>query len=105
MPVYQNPIRSNRNHESTHTSIYRLVAVHGHSLGVSAKLAVCRWADRTAGVATNSTARLLLESKELFGAEALVVDLRGCFNEILEVGTSKEIAEIDEFAVVLILDW
>jgi len=32
------------------------------------------------------------------------VDLRGGFNEILKVGTSEEVAEIDEFAVVLILN-
>jgi hypothetical protein len=46
-----------------------------------------------------------LESEQLLRAEGLVVDLRGGFDEILEVGAGEEVAEIDEFAVVLILDW
>jgi hypothetical protein len=33
------------------------------------------------------------------------VDLRGGFNEVLQVSASEEIAEIGEFAVGFILDW
>lgn len=46
----------------------------------------------------------LLERKELLGAERLVVDLRGGVDEILKVGAGKEVAEVDEFAVLLVLD-
>jgi len=33
------------------------------------------------------------------------VDLRGRFNEVLKVGAGEEVAEVDEFTVVLILDY
>jgi hypothetical protein len=46
----------------------------------------------------------LLECQQLLGAEGLVVDLGGGFNQVLEVGAGEEVSEIDEFAVVLILD-
>lgn len=46
----------------------------------------------------------LLQSQKLLGAESLVVDLRGSLNEILEVRPKQEIPEVDEFAVVLVLD-
>lgn len=46
----------------------------------------------------------LLQGKKLLRAECLVMDLRGGLNEILEVRPEKEIPEVDEFAVVLILD-
>jgi hypothetical protein len=32
------------------------------------------------------------------------MDLRGRLNQILEVGAGKEVSEVDEFAVVLILN-
>jgi len=51
---------------------------------------------------TDSTA--LLESQQLLGAEALVMNLRGGFNEVLQVRTRQEVAEVDKFAMVLILD-
>ena len=47
----------------------------------------------------------LLERKQLLGAEGLVVDLRGRLDQVLQVGTGKEVAEVDEFAVVLVLDY
>lgn len=47
----------------------------------------------------------LLESHELFGTEGLIVDLGGGFNEVLEMGACEEVAEVDEFAVVLVLDY
>jgi len=43
-----------------------------------------------------------LESQQLPGAEGLVVDLGRRFNEVLEVGASEKISEIDEFAVVFV---
>jgi len=48
--------------------------------------------------------RVLLEGKQLLGTEGLVVDLRSGLDEILEVRAEEEVAEVDEFAVVLILD-
>ncbi len=45
----------------------------------------------------------LLEGEELLGAEGLVVDLRRGLDQILEMGPEKEVPEVDEFAVVLIL--
>lgn len=53
-------------------------------------------------MSTCSTA--LLQSQELLGTESLVVDLAGSFDEVLEVGTGEEVSQIDEFAVVLVLD-
>lgn len=53
---------------------------------------------------STSSCTALLKCKQLLGTESLVVDLGRCFNQILEVGTGKEISEVDEFAVVLILD-
>lgn len=46
----------------------------------------------------------LLQGHELFGAESLVVNLAGSFDKVLQVGTGQEIAEVHEFAMVLILD-
>lgn len=80
-----------------------LVAVHGHALTVPAKLTVGGWGDGTRRVAANSGA--LLERKQLLGTEGFVVDLGSGFDEVLEVGASKEVAQIDELAVVLILDF
>lgn len=70
---------------------------------VTAELPVRRRADgsATSGVAAGRTA--LLQSKELLGTECLVVDLAGGFDEVLEVGASEEVSEIDKFTVVLVL--
>lgn len=46
----------------------------------------------------------LLEGEQLFGTESLVVDLRGGFDEILQMGSEKEVSQVDEFAVVLIFN-
>lgn len=32
------------------------------------------------------------------------MDLRGGFDEVLEVGACEEVAQVDEFAVVLVLN-
>ena len=52
----------------------------------------------------SSSGAALLECQKLLGAECLVMDLRGRLNQILEVGAGKEVSEVDEFAVVLILN-
>ena len=44
----------------------------------------------------------LLEGKQLLGAERLVVNLRRCFDEVLKVGAGEEVAQVDEFAVLLV---
>lgn len=49
--------------------------------------------------------RALLEGKKLLSTEGLVVDLGSGFDEILQVGAGQEIAEIDEFTMVLILHY
>lgn len=46
----------------------------------------------------------LLEGEQLLGAEGLVVDLRGGFDQILEMGSGKEVSQIDEFAMVLVFN-
>lgn len=48
--------------------------------------------------------RALLERDQLLRSEGLVVDLRGCLDQVLEMGSGEEVAEVDEFAVLLILD-
>ena len=78
-----------------------LVAVHGHPLRAAAHLALRRRADGPAAVALGA---VLLERQQLLGAEGLVVDLRRRLDEVLEVGAEQEVAEVDEFAVVLVLD-
>lgn len=80
-----------------------LVTVHRHSLGVPAQFPVGRWRDRsTAGVSSSCAA--LLECQKLLGAEGLVVNLRSGLDQILEMGTSEEVSQIDEFAVVFVLN-
>jgi hypothetical protein len=44
------------------------------------------------------------ECQQLLGTEGLVVDLRGRLDEILEVGSQKEVSEVDEFAMVLVFN-
>ena len=84
-----------------HTS--SLVPVHGHSLRVSAQFSFSCWADGSA-TSVSSLSTALLERKQLLGAEGLVVDLRCCFDQILEMGAGKEISEVDKFAVVLVFN-
>ena len=48
---------------------------------------------------------VLLEGKQLLGAEGLVVDQRGRLDQILQVGACQEVAQVNELAVVLILDY
>lgn len=46
----------------------------------------------------------LLEREQLFGAEGLVVDLRGRLDEVLQVRAGEEVAQVDEFAVPFVFD-
>jgi hypothetical protein len=77
-----------------------VVAVHGHSLRVSAELSVSGRGD---GSATVTLCAALLECQKLLGTESLVVDLRGSLDEILEMGSEQEVSQEDKFTVVLIL--
>src|SRR5690606_28236555 len=67
------------------------------------KLPVGRRADRAA-TATAAVGTALLEGQQLLGAEGLVVSLRGSLDEVLEVGAEQEVPEVDELAVLLVLD-
>ena len=40
----------------------------------------------------------------MLGAEALVVDLGGCLDEVLKMGAGEEVSQIDKFAMSLVLD-
>ena len=46
----------------------------------------------------------LLKSQQLLATVALVMNLGCCLDKVLQMGTGEEVAEIDEFAVVLVLD-
>jgi hypothetical protein len=52
-----------------------------------------------------ANSRALLECEQLLGTEGLVVDLRSGLDQVLQVGAGEEVAEVDEFAVALVLDW
>ena len=45
-----------------------------------------------------------LERKQLLSTERFIVDLRSGLDQVLQVRAGEEVAEIDEFAVVLVLD-
>ena len=74
---------------------------------MSAELAIGRGADGSASrgraAASRRTARFF-QSEELLGTEGLVMDLAGGFNQVLKVSTSKEVAQVDKFAVMFIFD-
>ena len=59
---------------------------------------------RTVGPRGVALVGAFLERKQLLGAEGLVVDLRRRLDQVLQVGAGEEVAEVDEFAVVLVLD-
>lgn len=46
----------------------------------------------------------LLQGQQLLGTEGLVVDLAGRLDKILQMGAGQEVAQVDELAVVLVLD-
>ena len=80
-----------------------LVPVHSHPLAVPAKFTIGGGRDGARAVATTDSGALL-EGEQLFGAERLVVDLRGRLDEVLQVRAGEEVAEVYEFAVILVLD-
>jgi hypothetical protein len=45
-----------------------------------------------------------LQSEKLLSTESFIMDLAGRLNEVLEVSPGKEVAQINELAVVLIFD-
>ena len=78
-------------------------SIHCHPLGIPAGFPVSRGTDWSAATGTSRTA--LLERQQLFGTEGLVVDLRGGFNQVLEVSAGEEVSEVDEFTVILVLNY
>jgi hypothetical protein len=52
----------------------------------------------------SSCCATLLKGQKLLGTECLVVDLRCCLDQVLEMGACEEVSEIDKFAVVLVLN-
>ena len=87
-------------------SMLELIAVHGDPLGVPTQFTIGRWADgpATTGVTATTSSAAFLQGHQLLSAEGLVVDLAGGFNEILEMGAGQEVAQVHEFAVVLVFD-
>lgn len=81
-----------------------LIPIHRHPLALPAQLAIRAWANGPAAALASVRSAGLLQSKQLLGAEALVVDLRGCFDKILQVGARQEVAQVDEFAVSLVFN-
>lgn len=79
-----------------------LVAVHGHTLRAAAQLAVRGGADRSA--AAVALCATLLQRQQLLSTEALVVDLGRRLDQVLEMCAEQEVPQIDELAVVLVLD-
>ena len=70
---------------------------------VAAQLPIGGGADGSAATVATSGAALL-ECQQLLGAEGLVVDLGGRLDQILKVGAGQEVSQVDELAVVLVLD-
>jgi len=67
-----------------------------------AHLPIGRRGNRSTTSCTGSTG--LLEGKQLLGTESLVVDLRGGLDEVLKVCAGEEVSQVDELAVVLVLN-
>lgn len=86
------------------SSLRYLVAVHSSTLRIAAELPFSRGADGSAASAVVACCAAFLEGQKLLGTESLVVDLAGRFNQVLQVGASQEVPQVDKFAVVLVLD-
>lgn len=80
------------------------VSVHGGALGVAAELPLRRRTDGPAATRVAAGGAAFLQSQKLLGTEGLVVNLASGFHQILQVGASEEVAQVDELAVVLVLD-
>lgn len=98
------PSRNGHSARIRHERSPSLVSVHGCALRVAAQLPIRGGADgpTATGVAPGSAA--FLQGKQLLGTEGLVVDLAGSLDQILKVGAGQEVAQVDEFTVVLVLD-
>lgn len=81
-----------------------LVSVHGGTLGAATELPLRRRADGPAATRVTTSSAALLQSQKLLGAESLVVDLASGFHQILQMGAGQKVAQINELAVVLVLD-
>lgn len=80
-----------------------LVSVHRHPLlRTPAEFPLGRGRDGPAATGAGSAG--LLEGKQLLRTECLVVDLRSCLDEVLQMGTREEISQVHELAVALVLD-
>lgn len=73
-------------------------------MGVAAELPLRRRTDGPAATRVAAGGAAFLQSQKLLGTEGLVVNLASGFHQILQVGASEEVAQVDELAVVLILD-
>lgn len=80
---------------------HRLIPVHGAAVGVPAEFSVSRGADGPAA-AVPACRTALLQSQELLGAEALVVNLASGLDQVLKMGARQEVSQVDKFAVVLV---
>lgn len=85
-------------------SLRYLVAVHRSPLRVAAELPVSRGTDRSATSAVVACCTAFLQGQKLLGTESLVMNLAGRFNQVLQVGASQEVPQVDKFTVVLVLD-
>lgn len=87
-----------------HKGSHDLVSIHGHSLGVAAEFPIGCRADRSASGLTSSSSAALLQCQQLLRAESFVMNLTGCLNKVLQMRAGEEIAQVDEFAVILVFD-
>jgi hypothetical protein len=85
-----------------HYTKLNLVTIHGPSLRASAQFPIGCGADWSAP-ASMSCRTALLKGQKLLGTEGLVMDLGCSFDQILQMGTSEEVSEVNKLAVVLIL--
>ena len=76
-------------------------AIHAGSLAAPAQFPVRSGTDGPTALASRAP---LLQSQQLLASVALVVDLAGGLDQILQVGARQEVAQVDEFAVVLVFD-
>lgn len=73
-----------------------------HTTISSSRYLIGQIGDSPASVSTLSGT--LLQRKQLLRAEALIVDLARRLDQVLEMGAGEEVAQVDEFAVSLVLD-
>ena len=83
--------KADQRHPSQTPRLAGLIAIHGHSLRISAELSVRRWRDRPA--AGHATSRAgFLQGQQLLGSERLVVYLARGLNEVLQVCSGEEVS-------------